>query len=568
MATYTKTSTGGTFDSGYFHAQVYVTTSDSSTYTTVTVKCNAVSYGGSSSFIYGKASNTSSGAYGSESSATSVSANTTVTIKTESFTVNRTTSNQTITCKAYLRGGGTGMYNGDYDEATVSVTIPALEHWTIAYNGNKPAAATGSVNNVPSSQTKYYNTTLTLSSTTPSLTGYNFIKWNTASAGTGTSYTPGASYTTNAAATLYGIWQLGYVEPIINNVKAIRSDSSGNALDTGTYALITASWSVDSSADNGANTVDSCTWRYKTISESNYSVSWATITISGTSGTLSTAVGGSFDEDQSYNIQIKITDTHGGSTVKEVILPPGFKTIDFLNGGTGVSIGKSATTTSLFDVALNTRIDNKNLYIKSNNITSNTTVTTSTYGRYMYFKDSNDKNIGFIDPSFSTSGSQGIRFYTVRAIGSTTYYNGFTLWVNSTGSPTVSFYNSDCKRAWLTALTPDVLYNNTTGTDGTVTLSSSAAGYDHMTIYFKHSDVAVYGSVDLYQPDGKNANLFLGGTGNDNGYFWPLGRDVTVSGTSIITRATNRYYYPSSVSSSSITTGKTNKIKIVRVEAW
>lgn len=95
-------------------------------------------------------------------------------------------------------------YNSDTGESssktlTLSVSVPALTSYAIAYNANGGSGA-------PSSQTKYKGVTLTLSATKPTRTGYTFSKWNTASGGGGTSYSAGASYTANAAATLYAQW--------------------------------------------------------------------------------------------------------------------------------------------------------------------------------------------------------------------------------------------------------------------------------------------------------------------------------------------------------------------------
>jgi len=71
--------------------------------------------------------------------------------------------------------------------------------YTIYYDANGGTGA-------PSSQTKTYNVTLTLSSTIPTRSGYNFTGWNTSADGSGTSYSAGGSYTTNAGATLYAQW--------------------------------------------------------------------------------------------------------------------------------------------------------------------------------------------------------------------------------------------------------------------------------------------------------------------------------------------------------------------------
>ena len=82
---------------------------------------------------------------------------------------------------------------------STSVSIPALTKYTVSYNANGGSGA-------PSSQTKYYGKTLTLSSTKPTRTGYTFKGWATSASGSVT-YAAGASYTANASVTLYAVWQ-------------------------------------------------------------------------------------------------------------------------------------------------------------------------------------------------------------------------------------------------------------------------------------------------------------------------------------------------------------------------
>ena len=45
------------------------------------------------------------------------------------------------------------------------------------------------------------------SSTVPTRSGYKFLGWSTSSTATTATYTAGGSYTANAAATLYAVWQ-------------------------------------------------------------------------------------------------------------------------------------------------------------------------------------------------------------------------------------------------------------------------------------------------------------------------------------------------------------------------
>ena len=81
-----------------------------------------------------------------------------------------------------------------------------------------------------------------------------------------------------------------------------------------------------------------------------------------------------------------------------------------------------------------------------------------------------------------------------------------------------------------------VLYNNSEGSGGDITLSDSAANYTYIEIFYKDNDGYNY-STKIYQPNGKLVNLIAVqacGTGvNDRAYL--KSRVVQISGTSIST---------------------------------
>lgn len=105
------------------------------------------------------------------------------------------------TLSLYAKGGYTGS-SGAYvsSEVSGSYTVPTL-YWTVSYNANGGLGA-------PSSQTKYRDKTLVLSSTIPTREGYSFVGWATSSTATSASYAAGGSYTSNAALTLYAVWSV------------------------------------------------------------------------------------------------------------------------------------------------------------------------------------------------------------------------------------------------------------------------------------------------------------------------------------------------------------------------
>ena len=98
-------------------------------------------------------------------------------------------------------------------EITIPVTVTA-NTYTINYNAN---GGTG----LPSSQTKYYGTDITLSTTKPTRTGYTFLGWSTSSTATSATYQPGATFTSNANTTLYAVWKA--------NTYTIKYNANGGA---------------------------------------------------------------------------------------------------------------------------------------------------------------------------------------------------------------------------------------------------------------------------------------------------------------------------------------------------
>lgn len=116
-------------------------------------------------------------------------------------------------------GSGKGIYNpGDRYTSNASITLYAIwepRTYTISYNGN---GGTG----IPNKQIKTHGTTLILSKTVPTKTGYTFKGWATSKTGKA-EYQPGGSYTANTSVTLYAIW-----EAIILTVKFDASTNGGN----------------------------------------------------------------------------------------------------------------------------------------------------------------------------------------------------------------------------------------------------------------------------------------------------------------------------------------------------
>ena len=93
---------------------------------------------------------------------------------------------------------------GNYtaDAAATLYAVWQADTFTVKYRSN----AFYGVKGMPSSQTKVYGQTLTLSAAVPTRWGFTFAGWATSPGTDKKTYDAGASYTANEAVTLYATW--------------------------------------------------------------------------------------------------------------------------------------------------------------------------------------------------------------------------------------------------------------------------------------------------------------------------------------------------------------------------
>lgn len=261
-----------------------------------------------------------------------------VKIWSDSVTHTRGTSSSKIYLSAKL---ATVERVGGITYASTSYTVPALASYKISYNANGGSGA-------PSAQTKYYGKALTLSSTKPTRTGYTFKGWATSASGS-VAYASGASYTANAAVTLYAVWQANTYTIKYNANGGTGAPSSQTKTYGTTLTLSSAKPTRASVNDDGATT----TYTFK---------GWAT---SSTATTVSYAAGAKYTANASVTLyavwstattitQYDVTyNTNGGSGVSSQVKKKGTAltlrtTVPTKNGYTfkGWGLSEDATTVS------------------------------------------------------------------------------------------------------------------------------------------------------------------------------------------------------------------------------
>lgn len=316
-------------------------------------------------------------------------------------------TSSTATSATYAAGGS---YTAN-SAATLYAVWKAITY-TITFNANGGSGA-------PSSQTKTYGKTLTLSSTVPTRTNYNFKGWGTSASATTVTYAAGGSYTANAAATLYAVWELAYTKPRITDLTVVRCDSSGTATDEGQNGLVEFNWACD-------KTVSSVVIKWKLASDSTWTST--TVTASGTSGSVSQVIGDdALSTENTYDVYVTVTDS-GGSSYTITSLTSMKFAIDIKSGGTGIAFGKAAETDDLADFAWTAKFrEGFEQVVLANGTDLDTVFTPNTY------TGNNATSAGYVNLPF-TSGT-------------------FTLTVESAGpsgqtKQTVTLCDKNKARAW------------------------------------------------------------------------------------------------------------------------
>ena len=339
---------------------------------------------------------------------------------------------------------------------------------------------------------------------------------------------------------------IAYSNPSINTFSVVRCDSNGDEDDGGSYVKINVSSTI--TALNNTNG-KSFKIQYKLHSAST----WTDLLTYNSSYTytLTNSVQSGYSSSNDYDFKLTAIDSY--ATTSSTIYVPTQKTVlDFYSDGTGVAVGKVAQTANLFEVDLNTTL-NKNLTVSGtaqiqNGLYSKPTgqVNTPVGNSMLVIKratNSEAPNNGVV-LEFGNSTNWVGQLYIGDNATQGIYYNG---WSNGT------------RGSWRRlADAPVVLYNNASGTNGSVALSSSAANYTYLEIFYRGNDNQ-YSSVKVFEPNGKEVSLLVSLTSSSQIYFKQ--KIVNISGTSI----TNTNYSQARFNASSQGWSNDNYIYITRV---
>lgn len=207
------------------------------------------------------------------------------------FTINKTTSSQSIPCYASIDSDSTYAGNYTRNSTPTNVTVSAKTSYKVSFNANGGSGA-------PSTQTKWHGTNLTLSSTKPTRTGYTFEGWALSQAEANSGdwyYQAGGTCGKNENLTLYAVWTEHKLT--INYYSNYATSAFADALNAVGSDKNVKVWTADVYYDND----------YSTYGLANYSNSTGAVymTRTGYTGTgnwgTSTSGGTLIAENQSYS---------------------------------------------------------------------------------------------------------------------------------------------------------------------------------------------------------------------------------------------------------------------------
>lgn len=342
---------------------------------------------------------------------------------------------------------------------------------------------------------------------------------------------------------------LDYTPPSVSKLTVHRCNSDGTENNQGEYVKATFSAAVTPLNDKNTATY---TLRYKKSSDTSYTSyspsGWNNIyTIDEWFLTFPAAT------DSSYDVELEVTDNHS-TTKRATSASTAFTLLHFRSDGTGIGFGKISEYANTFDFGLPLRM--------SGGITSPLLV-----------------------PETDLNEVRTPNTYTGENVSTYNYLNcpvtngTFTLLVESCGDDgqvkqtfvTCSkykpekyarFYYQGEWGAWCWASTDEVvLYDNPSGTNGTIPLTYSASHFRYLDIYFTDNNGKNGGYTKVYSPNGKSVCLHIQ---EPSSTIYSRQTLYNISGTSMTPDVANASNVRFSGTSFLITSG-TNYIKVVRV---
>lgn len=241
-----------------------------------------------------------------------------------------------VTLSGWVRNQS-GYMNGT-SSASQTITIPALAHHYVTFDANGGTGAPGRAD-------KWYGEQVTIPTTKPTRTNYEFLGWSATKDGQ-VAYEPGKKYwIDDVDVTYYAVWKLLYLPPKFTDGLAIRTSSITSTTSdySGGYCYASFTYKVDTDIypDNVAKSI---VCRYY----QDGSTIGVTVTPTGdldkASGTVNVHFAASINSV--YYIECTLTDTKDGTATIARSITTGVLPMEVANQGKSVGILSAAPSSA------------------------------------------------------------------------------------------------------------------------------------------------------------------------------------------------------------------------------
>lgn len=306
---------------------------------------------------------------------------------------------------------------------------------------------------------------------------------------------------------------------IVFDAYRVSSNTSTAEDENGTF--IRCTYTVKYSYVNGTNSRKSFSISGGSGSDNITYNSWTKTQTTGVNGIVTetgSAIIKNCPTTNTYNIYATVDDNYSGnSTSNKVTVFSAERILNIRKNGSGIAFGKIAGSDNVLDSKWQIRTDDapntmKNLTYRGANIISSTTNDTTanwvSQGNLAttYYNASGQINgqpgtYGFV-VNFTNYAQQVHQLWMTQANGSLYHRggnsNGFNDWRTVLDSTNYTSY---------VVAKPTSLYSSSSGTNGAITLSQSAADFTYLEIFYTDNNTRQPQSVKLYSPNGKYVSL-------------------------------------------------------------
>ena len=373
--------------------------------------------------------------------------------------------------------------------------------------------------------------------------------------------------------------------PTVKLTKAFRVASAEDTVENSSGEILKFTCELSYSAVKGQNAVN-VTLNYK----SENATSWKAVSLftEPTKNTTTTQCFAGFDPKLSYSIYATVSDQYQGTGRSQTVtLFSEERIISIRPDGKGIALGKIANTDNMLDCKWPIRTDGALTATGGVIAGSSTQNSAPTNGLCIH-------DIRNVTVTPNGLGDKNANFYFQKVnniwhsiLHAKGYSGTYAAWElagnahNSSNDNALKYRQGigDTWQDWQTVLTdknytdysapkPVTLYNNSSGSTGTITLSETAANFSYLEIFLYKDSTSGWWSVKVPSPNGKTVQVGTTYYTNASGVgLQVIGKTVSISGTSI-TAGTEFYMNFNDSTGAVKAIGGQTSIKIMRVDGY